>query len=103
MDDTMAHWREARHEAREARELRKQRLAEAYAATFGSDSGQMVLEDLQQLFPSDLPRFTTGIDTHMAAVRDGQASVTKHILDAVATAQKLATEPPLKTNPTNIQ
>lgn len=68
-------------------------LACAYLTVFSSDEGKRVLADLLAKYPPDRPRFDDGgvfnPDTHRAAFRDGQSSVTTEILGAIEAGKRV--------------
>jgi len=67
-------------------------MAAAYARLFlGSEDGKRVLADLQAKFPADSPRFDLlNPEPLKAAIRDGQATVTREVQSAIRLGAKLA-------------
>lgn len=67
-------------------------MAAAYARLFlGSEDGKRVLADLLAKFPPDAARFDlTDPQPLKAAIRDGQATVTREVQSAIRLGAKLA-------------
>lgn len=67
-------------------------MAAAYARLFlCTDDGKRVLADLLAKFPPDSPRFDlSNPEPLKAAIRDGQATVTREVQSAIRLGAKLA-------------
>jgi hypothetical protein len=67
-------------------------MAAAYARLFlGSPDGKRVLADLVAKFPPDAARFDLAAPEPLkAAIRDGQATVTREVQSAIRLGAKLA-------------
>lgn len=67
-------------------------MAAAYARLFlCTDDGKRVLADLLAKFPPDAPRFDlSNPEPLKAAIRDGQATVTREVQSAIRLGAKLA-------------
>lgn len=69
------------------REVESQKTINAYHRVFKSDDGKRILSDLTKVFGMDMPVFLQGehgFETHLAAKRDGQQDVRRHIMAKLA-------------------
>lgn len=74
-------------------EARRQRLQEAYRKTFQGEDAALVIEDLKARACYDQPSFIPGLEPWQPSYRDGAKSITRYILEQIATIPNEPTTP----------